>query len=258
MTMRCAVLGSPIGHSLSPTIHNRAYELLGIDGEYTRFDVDSAQLGAFLDQHAPADWRGFSLTMPLKEAGVLFATVSSPEVNLAGALNTLVAMGNNWHGFNTDVSAIRSLLSAESFQRVVILGAGGTARAALAALRGRDCEVTICRRSTQRDQALQEIRGDLSFADWQRAEDLLGADLVINTAPASALVDLTSDAPSPRVLLDAIYLPWPPPLALRPGVGRYISGKELLVEQGIEQIRLFTERDFDSGFLRTELIRSIA
>jgi len=258
MTMRCAVLGSPISHSLSPKIHNRAYELLGVDGEYTRFDVDSTQLGAFLDQHLPGQWRGFSLTMPLKEAGVRFATFTSPEVHLAGVLNTLVAKGNDWHGFNTDVSAMRSLLSKENFDRVVILGAGGTARAALAALSGRECEVAICRRSKERDEALQMIRGDLDFADWQRAEDLLGADLVINTAPASALVDLRNEAPSPRVLLDAIYLPWPPPLALRTGVGRYISGKELLVEQGIEQIRLFTEQDFDGEFLRSELIQSIA
>jgi shikimate dehydrogenase len=256
--MRCAVLGSPIGHSLSPTIHNRAYELLGIDGEYERFDVDSAQLGQFLREHSPSQWRGFSLTMPLKETGVIHAAVTSPEVKLSGVLNTLLSKGNEWHGFNTDVVAMRSLLASENFGEVVILGAGGTARAALAALSGRECEVTICRRSSRRDQALQAIRSGLRFVDWQRAEDLLGADLVINTAPASALVDLTNEAPSPKALLDAIYLPWPPPLALRSGVGRYISGKELLVEQGIEQIRLFTERDFKADFLRAELLESIA
>lgn len=257
MTMRCAVLGSPINHSLSPNIHHRAYELLGVGGEYNRFEVDVAGLGKFLSDHSPNQWRGFSLTMPLKEVGVAFAATKSAEVQLAGVLNTLVSDGSSWCGFNTDVVAIRGLLSEVEFDRVVILGAGGTARAALAALQDRKCEVTICRRSDRGDEALRAIRAGLQFEDWHREKHLSDFDLLINTAPAAALVDVEDKRLSPRVILDAIYLPWPPPLSGIAGVERYISGKELLVEQGLEQVRLFTDIDFENESLRAELMAAI-
>lgn len=256
--IRCAVLGSPIEHSLSPKIHTRAYQLLGISGQYSRFEVTQGQLGEFLDKHPFDQWRGFSLTMPLKQEGVQFATEISSDVVAAGVLNTLVASTNGWLGFNTDVIAVRNLLRDERFEKVAILGAGGTVRAALAALEGRRCKVQVYRRSAVQDDALSIINRDLEIFDWERVGQAFAADLLINTVPASALVNAGHLSRQPRIILDAIYEPWPPPLALFGGVARYISGKELLVEQGIEQIRLFTGATFDNAILRQDLISTIS
>lgn len=258
MMMRCAVLGSPIQHSLSPTIHNRAYQILGIEAQYTRFEVNEFQLEGFLAEHIPQEWRGFSLTMPLKEIAVGLAAEISDEVRISGALNTLVASNNEWHGFNTDVIAIHNLLRNLEFRNVAILGGGGTAKAALAALRDSNVSIQIFRRSSGRDLALRTIRSDIEFMDWDKAVASLAADLLINTVPATALGFLPNGVNSPAVILDAIYQPWPPPFAELAKIARYISGKELLVEQGIEQLRLFTGIHFDNSMLRPELLGVIS
>ncbi|MEY3430871.1 MAG: hypothetical protein RJB30_803, partial [Actinomycetota bacterium] len=124
--IHCAVLGSPIEHSLSPLLHQRAYEFLGIAGSYNRFRVEESELAAFLERHKPGQWRGFSLTMPLKERALEVANRIEASAIKANAINTLVASEDGWTGFNTDVRGFASLLENLSFESVSILGAGGT------------------------------------------------------------------------------------------------------------------------------------
>ncbi|MHB8449598.1 MAG: shikimate dehydrogenase, partial [Mycobacteriales bacterium] len=137
--MRAAVAGRPIGHSLSPRLHRAAYAALGLDWSYEALDCGAAELGALLGQvrAAAAEWAGLSLTMPLKEAVLRHLDVVATDL---GAVNTvLVGPDGRLTGENTDVDGIRAGLvellgSGRPLERAAVLGAGGTARAALAAL----------------------------------------------------------------------------------------------------------------------------
>ena len=154
-----AVLGSPISHSLSPKLHNLAYSRLGVKANYQSFEVNSGELSRFLDAHTPELWSGFSLTMPLKEEAFQLITRLESDAKAASAINTLVSDGENWTGINTDVFGFRYILETfdvfdNESDSVSILGAGGTARAALVALDGFSGEINVFRRSNARDLSL--------------------------------------------------------------------------------------------------------
>ena len=153
--MRCAVLGSPIGHSLSPTLHRAAYAELGLDWTYDRFEVTEDELAGFV-AGLDGRWRGLSVTMPLKVA-VLDLGLVDEVAHLAGAGNTLIFDGDVRRVHNTDVgglvSAVRRV-SAAPARRVTILGTGATARSALlsAAQLGAE-EVTVVGRTPGESRA---------------------------------------------------------------------------------------------------------
>ena len=100
--MRCAVLGSPIAHSLSPVLHRAAYAHLGLDWTYDAVEVGSPGLQAFVES-LDESWRGLSLTMPLKRAVVPLVDSLDEWAQLAGAANTLLLENGRRLGFNTDV-----------------------------------------------------------------------------------------------------------------------------------------------------------
>ena len=131
---RCAVLGSPIGHSLSPTLHRAAYAALGLDWTYDRFEVAADGLADFV-AGLDSTWRGLSLTMPLKEAVLRLGNVD-PVARRAGAGNTLILDDADRRVYNTDVggagSAVRRVAPGP-VPRVTLLGSGATARSALLA-----------------------------------------------------------------------------------------------------------------------------
>ncbi len=136
--MRAAVLGSPIAHSLSPVLHLAAYRALGLaDWDYEKHECAEPGLAGFVAGLGP-DWAGLSLTMPLKRVALEVADELSPLAAATGAANTLVFTGGRRYADNTDVAGIIATLRGAGFDgggRAVVLGAGGTAQAALAALR---------------------------------------------------------------------------------------------------------------------------
>ncbi|MFZ9205396.1 MAG: shikimate dehydrogenase family protein, partial [Candidatus Nanopelagicaceae bacterium] len=155
MIKRAAVLGSPISHSLSPLIHNHAYSLLEYPAIYEAIEVKSGELSDFLAKElASSEVLGFSLTMPLKEE---LAQLSTPALQVdaraksINSANTIYMDGQSWKVSSTDVDGFEFLLKDLSFSTVSILGAGGTARAAIASLSDRDVKIEIYRRSTSRD-----------------------------------------------------------------------------------------------------------
>ena len=138
VTHRAAVLGMPIEHSLSPVLHTAAYAALGLAGwDYGRYAVDEAGLPAFVAGLGP-EWVGLSLTMPLKRAALEVAAEVAVDTAAVGAANTLVRRPSGWLAVNTDVAGIEESLRAlgvAAVEQAVVIGAGGTAQAALAALR---------------------------------------------------------------------------------------------------------------------------
>ena len=243
--IKAAVLGSPIGHSLSPTLHNCAYEVLGWDWEYTAVEVKGGELAKFIAANRKT-FRGLSLTMPLKEEALLVADSLDPLVKRINAANTLIFEENEVSAYSTDVSGfVQALAKAEVSipNEITILGGGATARSAIAAVDGRGRTITVYSRSASRGAQLinSSISATVVVKDWAEAQSGLSANLVIATTPTGATDHLIPTA-SNGTLFESLYSPWPTKLLAKwQGVGgKYLDGLDLLVEQGIGQIELMS------------------
>lgn len=248
---RAAVLGKPVAHSLSPVIHNAGYAAAGLAGwSYTAIECAESELAHFVAGLGP-EWAGFSLTMPLKEVALTVATHVAPVAAAVGAANTLVRAGGGWRADNTDVPGmVDALGGVAGGATFTVLGAGGTARAAIAAAAqaGAGAVTVVARRA----EAVAELRPvaeavgvPFRGAAWgEAAAHAAAADVVISTVPkgvADPLADEIAWRPS-TVLFDALYDPWPTPLAAAATAAgcRVVSGLDLLLAQAIGQWEQFT------------------
>jgi shikimate dehydrogenase len=247
------VLGKPVAHSLSPVLHTAAYAELGLSGwDYTAIECDEAGLPGFVDG-LDDSWAGLSLTMPLKRVALLVADEVGPLAAAVGAGNTLVLGGGRRRVENTDVTGIAAALRSaglETVGRAVVLGAGGTAQAAIAALAGLGAtEPTVL------------VRDPSRAADLLAAADRLGvrpvvsgglpditlpaADVIVSTLPRTAADPLRSASWGPgTVVLDVVYAPWPTRFAAAAAAAgcRTVSGLEVLLHQAVAQVELMTGR----------------
>ncbi len=249
-SISAAVLGSPIAHSLSPVLHGKAFELLAIAGRYEAIEVESGALAEFL-QRQGKNYDFLSLTMPLKEEVLAIAQDLNIEVDdLAQriqSVNTLVRKGSSWSATSTDGSGfIKALANAgyDHFNSVLILGAGGTARAIAGAVDDIAQNVAIMGRSVRRNAGIAACFRKVvpEFIAWDDQIDLRKFDLIVNTTPSGA-ADLVAENIPAKVdglLFDVLYKPWPTLIARRwsDGGGKVISGLELLLYQGIDQINI--------------------
>jgi len=263
--INAAVLGSPISHSLSPRLHMSAYRHLSIAGNYESFDVPAGSLGEFLKDKGNA-WTGFSLTMPLKEEVLSVAQVIDPLVKRIQSGNTLVRQGDSWSLYSTDVLGFQNAWSKENSTKpksVLIVGSGATARAAAAAFDDANTSISVLHRNLDREKSMQSsvTVATMKFLPWKFIDEFYTSDLVINTTPKAVLDSFAHElSRKPKgTFFDVIYNPWPTKFAAAwSGTGSaVISGLDLLIAQGIEQIRLFSRLDIDgeelSTFLKGEL-----
>lgn len=243
--MRAAVLGSPVEHSLSPLLHRTAYEALGLRGwTYEAHRCEQDELAAFLaGARADDSWRGLSLTMPLKAVG---AASCDELVTDLGVINTIIfergAGPVRLVGHNTDVAGIAAAWRelGVSAERVTLLGAGGTARAAVRALADLGArQVSVHVRTAERARSVVDLARDLGVTATVGSLTALPPGVpVLSTLPPEGARGIDADAP----LLDVVYAPWPTPLALsalrraRPVVG----GLAVLVAQAAVQVELMT------------------
>lgn len=250
-----AVLGSPIAHSQSPALQKAAYDVLGLDWSYEPVEVTEETLAGFIDGLG-AEWRGLSLTMPLKKAVLPLLTEIDRVAEQTGAANTVLLDGEDVRGFNTDVAGIvRALAGAgvTSAHYVHILGGGATAASALVAAAELGAErVDVHVRDLTRSVWLEPLAHELglmvrlrSLPQADRSLDV--PDLVISTLPGGARPDvLYTDSTRRRaVLLDVAYEPWPSALATAWGSvgGSVVSGLSMLVHQALLQVRIFVSGD---------------
>lgn len=255
--IKCAVLGSPISHSLSPVIHRLAYEELGIEGTYEAIDVDKRNFPAFFEKAKRENWTGFSLTMPLKEMAAEYADQIDDLVKVIRSANTLLKVENRWVAISTDALAFKSLIDLPRSARVKIIGGGGTARAALGALSTSFEKIEIYIRSNKRELELKSAAGNCAI-EIKNIDDLDNSgDLIISTLPKGAL-DSRADklANGQGILFDVLYDPWPTQVAAQ-WSGQIISGHELLVEQAMYQITFMTGADFNYHLMRGRLLGAI-
>ena len=217
-----AIVGNPAGHSLSPSIHNRLFREKGVPAAYTIASIES--FGEITDAFLRGEPCGLSVTAPFKEDAFAFASARGAEIGenarRARAVNTLVNLRGRILADNTDVDGFAALIqsggSAAALQKAAVVGAGGTARAALVALEDAGIPAVVFNRTAS--------KGD-------RPLDALAAfdgDLIINTLPAAVEIAL----PPCEHVIEAAY-----------GNGR-TGGLELLHAQAVRQHELFM-RVFD-------------
>lgn len=244
--IKAAVLGSPIAHSLSPMLHMAAYRTLGIEGEYTAIEVKNDQLESFLHS-VDSTWTGFSLTMPLKEKVLQLAGEVDHLAESIQSANTLVRSAQGWRATTTDVKGFQEALHAhgvDEFTKVLIIGSGATARAAVSAVDQVNREIQVIHRNHEREGAMRKSapHSSIEFLPWHSL--LPVADLTINTTPAGVADHFASQiTTSPSGLFfEALYNPWPTKMLndWRRNGGEVIDGLDLLIYQGIDQIEFMT------------------
>ncbi len=250
-----AVLGSPIAHSLSPTLHEAAYHALGFsDWEYTKIECEADELPEVVGEASP-EMRGFSVTMPGKEAALAFADTASERAVLVGSANTLVRIDSGWYADCTDIDGADQAIKDSGWTDgpIVILGAGGTARPYVAACKDNGAEkIVIASRSRERADKTIKVAEALDLdVSWVGLHDtarfnqaINEAELVISTLPADAAAAYVESLKNISRFIDVTYAPWPTTVArmVSENGGTVISGLTMLVHQATTQVELFTGR----------------
>ncbi|MQA15807.1 MAG: shikimate dehydrogenase [Pseudonocardiaceae bacterium] len=252
---RAAVLGRPVGHSLSPVLHRAAYAALGLTGwRYDAVDCGDAELPGLVTALGP-EWVGLSVTMPGKVAALQLADEVSARAAVVGAANTLVRTGDGWSADCTDVDGVVGALRAAgetpgyATGRAVLLGAGGTARAALAGLADLgvtevDLVVRDAGRAAETVRCAERLGLAVRVLGWEGVTPArcAGAGVVLSTVPVDASEHVAPAVARARVVLDAAYHPWPTPIAAAVAAagGRLASGLDMLLHQAFGQVEQFT------------------
>jgi shikimate dehydrogenase len=201
---RYAVFGHPVAHSLSPRIHAAFGSQHGIALEYTAIDAAPDAFAATLERFAAEGGAGANVTLPLKEQAFALAATLSARARRAGAVNTLVRDGDRWHGDNTDgAGLVRDLTDRHGLdlrgRRVLLLGAGGSARGVAPALLDAGVlEMVIVNRTPERADALCDVLGEPARAVsryWEDLHDLGDFELIVNSTSAGRQPDAAFSLP---------------------------------------------------------------
>jgi shikimate dehydrogenase len=262
-TRLTGLIGWPVEHSLSPAMHNAAYERLGLDWVYVPFGVgDEASLPVIVAALKALPVVGFNVTMPYKRRMLDLCDEVALQARLAGAVNTVHVRDGCLIGYNTDGRGLLESLAQEAHfvpegRRAVVFGAGGAAGAAVMSLTlGCAASVTVAaRRRSEAEEIVERIgaagrdtRLDVVGMDASLEEAVKAADLVLNATP----VGMEPGDPSPvpaewlhqgQVVYDMIYNPAMTPLmaAARERGAVVCGGLGMLVSQGAISIDIWDE-----------------
>jgi 3-dehydroquinate dehydratase/shikimate dehydrogenase len=271
------VIGDPIQHSLSPAIHNAAFRHLGLNMVLVPFLIPAESLKTSLEALKWLDIKGFSVTIPHKEGVVALLGSKDGAVEKTGVCNTLVLKDGQWVGYNTDYRAAMDSLedalggrtdnedaSPLLDKQVLILGAGGVARAIAFGLARRGANITITNRHDERATQLAEEAGCRTVNWGQRASTL--ADVIINCTPVG-MHPQVNDSPAPpaafqrqgMVAFDTVYHPENTmflKLARERGATT-VSGVDMFVHQAGAQFKLYTGQEPPYDVMRDVIRRKL-
>ncbi|WP_088240584.1 shikimate dehydrogenase [Calothrix rhizosoleniae] len=265
-TQLLGVIGHPVEHSLSPTMHNAAIANLGLDYVYLPFPIAPENLKTALDGFAAIGVVGFSITIPHKQAILPLLSDITPIAQAVGAVNTVVRKDNQWVGTNTDVdgfiSPLRNYNHDWSQQVAVVLGNGGAARAVVAGLTQLGIsEIHLLGRNLEKLQAFQQswenspLEVNLQVHEWKSLPELISqANLLVNTTPVGMYprigespvsVEDIANLPPGAIAYDLIYTPNPTQfLQQAQQVGAVaMDGLEMLVQQGVIALKMWLQQD---------------
>jgi shikimate dehydrogenase len=247
---KAAVLGSPIAHSKSPQLHLAAYRALGLDDwTYERIECGAEELPGVVGGFGP-EWVGVSVTMPGKFAALRFADEHAERAALVGSANTLVRTPRGgWRADNTDIDGVAGAVGSASGWALVC-GSGGTAPAAVVGLADLGVSgITVVARNPEKAARLVDLGTRVGVAtrfcgldSSGLADEVTAAEVLVSTIPADVAARYADTFAAIPILLDAVYDPWPTPLATAVAAagGRVISGLQMLLHQAFAQVEQFT------------------
>ncbi len=254
------LIGYPLGHSLSPLMHNRAFEAASFNGAYLAFTVAPEDVSEVVPAAKALGIHGFNVTIPHKESIMKYLDRIDPEAEMCGSVNTVIIEGDQAIGYNTDGSGFIRSLQTEGLElpaTAVILGAGGSARAIGSSLAARGCDVVFVNRHSERARILAS---DLKkFTD----QDILGMDtgqaitakvfqragMVVNTTPVGMFPRIQEMPAIPldevqtgAIICDIIYNPLNSRLLTEAASRGFktVNGLGMFINQGASSWQLFT------------------
>lgn len=253
--MKYGILAYPAGHSLSPVMHNSAFKAIGIDATYEVFEIEPEKFDAFMnglkegsvgqDTTVPAafDIKGLSVSLPYKEEVMKYLDEISDECKEIGACNTILIRDGKLFGFNTDyigaVKALTEKASDLSGKKIILLGAGGAARAVLYGIMKAGADCVVLNRTVEKGEELAKEFG-VSYGRLDDIPKYLDYDILINST--SFLVPGEKCDGFRGVVFDIVYKPLFTPLlryAAKHGC-EIITGDKMLLYQAFEQFKIFT------------------
>jgi len=275
-TRLCALIGNPVEHSLSPAIHNAAFQHMGLNFVYVAFKVEDVD-GALRGLRALTGIRGVSVTIPHKVAVLSYLDEVTPTVRNIGAVNTIVSDGGRLTGYNTDASGALAALRAGGAPvdggRVLLLGSGGAARAIAFAL-CMDAKVSaltiLAILDQERDTLVRDLRDKTgaSVTGHQLTPDTLGrsipnAQVMIHCTPVGMRPKIDETCVPAKLLashltiMDIVYNPLETRLLkeARQARCRTVRGVEMFLYQAVEQCELWTQQPAPVGIMRSVLER---
>ncbi len=273
-TATYGVIADPIGHSLSPLVHNAAFRAANIDAVYIPFRVPRADLSSFMADAGEFNMKGLSVTIPHKEAIAAKLTKVDPAVKGIEAVNTVIFKNGQVLGYNTDYKAAMDALenslgavgqrpSPLEGKTALLLGAGGVARAIAYGLERRGARMIVAGRNKKKADALADKFGGRSI-DWGARQNV-SANILVNCTPVG-MHPSVDETPFDRrhlrpsmLVFDTVYNPENTLLlkdARRQGC-RVVTGVEMFIRQAGLQFRLFTGRDAPTDLMRDVLLRAI-
>ncbi len=246
MTKTFAVIGDPIDHSLSPSIHNAAFRALGLDCTYIAYRIPRGELKAGIESLQQIKIAGFNVTVPLKVEMMNFLDEASQECRIIGATNTVSNNGGRLTGYNTDMDGFLEPIKKRGLEinghDVLLIGAGGAARAIIAGFaKERARKVTIANRTTRRAHELARFASGLGLQ-----VDVIPLDAAQSAGQYRFIVNATTiglgGEPSPiptktigsqNVVYDIVYMPMNTDLIARSkkNSATVIYGYEMLLGQ---------------------------
>ncbi|MER0123021.1 shikimate dehydrogenase [Streptococcus sp. ZJ93] len=263
-TRLAAVVATPIRHSISPFIHNQAFQQTGVNGVYVAWDIPESDLAVTIDNIKRYNMFGINVSMPYKQAVLPYMDKLTDSARLIGAVNTVIHRDGKLIGHNTDgVGFFRSLASLTAFhveqKTLTILGAGGAGLAiiAQAALNGAK-QINIFKRSSSLDQTQKKAAELMALTGVQIAvlpieetellqEKILQSNLLINATNvgmdgSTIIIPQDCILPASIIVADIIYQPFETPLlafARSKGI-RTINGLGMLLFQAAEAFEAWT------------------
>ncbi|MFC2071895.1 shikimate dehydrogenase [Chloroflexota bacterium] len=278
-TRICGLIGDPVEHSMSPVMHNAAFRELGIDFLYVPFRVKAEELGKAIEGMRALNIKGLNVTIPHKVNVIGFLDELDPLAEKIGAVNTIVNDDGALKGYNTDASGFLQALLKRGVEpaekNVVLLGAGGAARAVSFILAERGARLVILNRPEELDWA-KELAGGISqtFSQEVAALELNRDNLIGALGKADILVNATSVGMSPNtdetpvtadllkpglVVFDIVYNPIKTRLLREAETAgaKTISGLDMLIWQGALAFEKWTGQKAPVELMQKEAIKAL-
>lgn len=269
-TRVAAVIGSPVTHSLSPVLHNAAFGALGLDWVFVAFEVAAGRAVPAVNAVRDLGLAGLSITMPHKSEATAAVDRLTPSAQVLGAINCVAWDGAELVGHNTDgdgfIDALRIDLGIEpAGRRVVVVGAGGAARAVIRALGAAGAaDIAVVNRTAARSQEAASLAGAVGRVGTP--DDVASADIVVNATPVG-MGDPAPDAlPLPaealhagQIVADLVYQPLVTPLlhAATDRGATTMNGVGMLLYQACRACELWTEQPAPVEVMRLALAEAL-